>query len=349
MIQNDLQAQLRLLFKSALPPVVEGVAPTAAVPPWTPGERLPAQVLAALPNGRFQVNVDGQLLDLNLPADSRPGGALQLTYVSATPRLTFALEPAAAQAPVASPSVSLSDAARLVSDLLRNMPSAVASQQTEQAQPLLASAPHSIPQLAQALRHALSASGLFYESHQAQWLNGERSLQSLLAEPQGQLSPRLQDDVASRQPMPSAQGTAAPTAGEPAGKSSALDAPPPLVAPQSLPQVQQQLATLESRQLLWQGQVWPGQSMRWEITEEAADDAPAPAEPTRAWRTHLNLALPSLGGVSARLALQGHQVRVEIMTADAEAAVRLRAGQGRLAARLVGSGLQPCGISVRHG
>jgi hypothetical protein len=44
-------------------------------------------------------------------------------------------------------------------------------------------------QLAAALARTFSGSGLFYESHQAQWVAGERSLDSLRQEPQGKLPP----------------------------------------------------------------------------------------------------------------------------------------------------------------
>ena len=38
------------------------------------------------------------------------------------------------------------------------------------------------------LKDAVSKSGLFYESHQAQWVAGEKSLVDILREPQGRLS-----------------------------------------------------------------------------------------------------------------------------------------------------------------
>jgi hypothetical protein len=91
MIHNDIQNQLQLLIKTSAPPLIEVAQHTLETPQWTPGQRLPAHVLASLPNGRFQVMVGDQTLDLNLPRSTQAGDTLELTYLSSSPRMTFAL------------------------------------------------------------------------------------------------------------------------------------------------------------------------------------------------------------------------------------------------------------------
>ena len=57
-------------------------------------------------------------------------------------------------------------------------------------------APVPVAELAAALRRTVDESGLFYESHLAQWLSGQRPVESLAAEPQNHLA-----DAASQLPL----------------------------------------------------------------------------------------------------------------------------------------------------
>jgi hypothetical protein len=57
-------------------------------------------------------------------------------------------------------------------------------------------APVPVAELAAALRRTVDESGLFYESHLAQWLSGQRPVESLAAEPQNHLA-----DMASQLPL----------------------------------------------------------------------------------------------------------------------------------------------------
>ncbi|SOY68078.1 flagellar hook-length control protein FliK [Cupriavidus taiwanensis] len=95
----------------------------------------------------------------------------------------------------------------------------------QRASPLLGTAPSpaSVPAAAAALSNAVSQSGLFYESHLAQWFAGARALPGILQEPQATV-PRAHGAAASTGPAPSANGTpaaalltygGAATAGEP--------------------------------------------------------------------------------------------------------------------------------------
>ena len=391
MIHNDIQNQLQLLIKTSAPPLIEVAESPVASPQWQPGQRLPAFVMASLPNGRFQVQVQDQTLDLNLPSNTQPGDTLELTFVASSPRLTFALTPELARSLPANSGVSLSDAAKFLGGLLQKAGNeSSGAMPVRQAVPMLSGAPDDIPRFAQALRQAVSQSGLFYESHQVQWLSGERSLATLLQEPQGKLSPLLAQTTSPNPGQPGGIAEAKPLLGQPAptpatplettGKfgmaTSAAPAelvrpeqatfrttdagpllPNPQVAdkapaepvhPQAQQLVNQQLQTLDSRQIVWQGQVWPGQEMTWEIDEEGGHEG-REGEQENSWHTRLNLQLPVLGGVAAKLAFVEGAIRLDIATDNAQTAELMRRNQEALGRRLQDAGLKLAGINVKHG
>lgn len=329
MAVNDVLAQLQQLLRRATP-LVEGAEPLPArTLGLTPGQPVQATVLSQLPSGRFLVQVNGQALDVNLPPDTRPGARLDLRFVGDSPRPTFLLAGGSANA--SGSTVRLSEVARSLGALL----SRAGIQSAEPAPaapaaPVLDGPPADVRQLAVALKAALAESGLFYESHQAQWVTGERSLPELLREPQGRLSePRAQ--AAARQEAgagaaPSwAAKTAAATGGsaapQEAGLASRLPEGREPVHPATAPLVQQQLQALDTGQLVWQGQIWPGQTLRWTI-EEGEGRGGAPGE-RRQWTTRLSLTLPLLGAVEARLDLGPEGIGIDIVAGSAGARERL--------------------------
>jgi len=198
MIHNDVLNQLQLLIKTSAPPLVDVAQTPLEEPLWVPGQRLTAVVLSNMPNGRFQVQVGEQVLDMNLPRNTQQGEQVELTFVSNQPRLTFVLTRDLAAATLnaavpadAKPQVTVSDSARYLGALLQKISDQAGAKASSltRAAPLLSSAPADIKEFATTLRSALSQSGLFYESHQAQWVAGERNLADLLREPQGKLLP----------------------------------------------------------------------------------------------------------------------------------------------------------------
>lgn len=149
--------------------------------------------------------------------------------------------------------------------------------------------------IAQALQHALSQSGLFYEAHLHQTLQGKRSSDSLLQEPQNQ---------PSRQPAEAA----------------------------SL--LSQQLQVLEQRRVHWQGEVWPGQPMHWETeveehgqarrTQEDGRSSHTDIEAAPAVTSRLQLQLPALGNVSAVISLREQGLHIRLQADEAETGVLLQ-------------------------
>jgi hypothetical protein len=382
LIHNDIQNQLALLIKTSAPPLLEVADHAAASPEWKPGQQLPAYVLASLPNGRFQVQVEGQMLDLNLPSNTQPGETVQLTYVANTPRLTFALvqnPPPGLSAQTAESPVTLTPAAQLVGNLLNKSAVQGAASSTQSPfQPstagllkssntptdrsilsatnpvALKAEPTNIPAFAQALRTSIAQSGLFYESHQVEWMNGERPLAALKQEPQGQLTPLSQpagsreDASGTNQPAQVANKTIVS-----GNQAVALENKPSLVEtsihPQSVPLVQQQLNALDARQVTWQGEIWPGQQMQWQIEEDVHREGGGTQEDQPSWHTRLNLQLPQLGGVTAKLVFVNGAVQLDIATEHGDSAQLMQQQQTALAERFASSGLQLSGVNIRHG
>lgn len=406
MIHNDVLNQLQLLIKTAAPPLIEVAESPLEEALWVPGQRLTAMVLTSLPNGRFQVLVGDTALDMNLPRNTQAGDQVELTFVSNQPRLTFALTrdlpSAAGTTPAfdAKPQVTLSDSVRYLGALLQKISEHAEAKTAplNKSAPLLSAAPTDIKEFAVSLRNTLSQSGLFYESHQAQWVAGERGLTDLLREPQGKLSPlnpgagagaeiaQKNMPASNLNPAASAEITQKnkpasnlnPAAGaEIAQKNtpaSNLNPAPGAeitqknvaasmqfdglaaqgatrmpVHAEAMTLVQQQLQTLDSRQLVWQGQVWQGQAMEWRVEERGAREGGVGEVEMPHWQTSLRLQLPRLGDVQATLAFTPQGMRIDLKAADAGTADKMRGAQDKLRSSMEASGLNVLAMSVeRH-
>ena len=300
------------------------------------GSQVPVTVLARMQDGSFMVRVAEQPLRMLLPANTQPGAQLTMTVLAASPQPTFGLGDAsvlgspvaltsaaaslAAHIAAASPlsskasaqqeTADLSPAARLLTQVLQGAAPGPAAPIAGTV-PL---APQGAPdpaQLAAQLQQAIAKSGLFYESHLAQWAEGKRPLAELMAEPQARKAP----------------GT-------------------PPTEPATAQLINQQLAAHEGSHLAWQGQLGPGQPLHWALTREKIGDADDEARPDAleppGWESRLRLRFAFLGEVEARISLRGERLHLDLQAAgDAagllrEAAPRLQdalaAGGGELAA-----------------
>lgn len=360
---NEVLNQLQGLIRGAAPQLIEISDQLAkGVAPFVPGERYTAKVQELVANGRFLVQIRDQTLDLNLPRNTQAGQNIELRFVSATPRLTFVLVETLPQTAGQTPGpVKLSDGARYLNALLDRVQT-LATQQAQsgnkpQAQlqaalaqqigrPVLEGAPPTPALFAALLKDAVSKSGLFYESHQAQWAAGDKPLGDILREPQGRLSdPRAftQQALVAGQSVP-ADPAKAGAAQLLALHSSVADGKEP-VHPQTAPLVQQQLEVLDTRQLVWQGQVWPGQELRWQIEERAAHEGDAEVE--REWQTQLNLNLPNLGAVSARLKISSQGgIHIALTAHSPEIAQTLQRASAGLNQTLESAGLRLVQLEV---
>jgi len=229
-------------------------------------------------------------------------------------------EPAIEAPVVARPSdaAALSATGRAIGEL------AQAPAAPERTRPLLPEAPVRDPAaVARTLAAAVGHSGLFYESHLAAFAAGALPRDQLDREPQA----AWRTEPAPAQPREAA-------------------APGSELAPEAKALVAQQLQLLASGVFQWQGQAWPGAALEWELREDRSQPAPGENAAPR-WLTTLRLTLPQLGAVEAHLTLHGPGLHAEV-TADGDAAARLRARAGELAQALAAAGFAGAQVSVRE-
>lgn len=226
--------------------------------------------------------------------------------------------------PIPTAAGELSIAARAISALLADL--ALPARPVAGRAPLL---PHGAAITPQALAHslaaALSASGLFYESHLAAFTAGLLPRAVLELEPQAQLPApaAARPDGAGLDPL--ANAGAGATAG--------------IVHPQARGVVAQQLDLLASGVFQWRGEAWPGVPLAWRVEQDRCTphgDDEAAAAP--GWTTTLSLAMPDLGVVDVRLSLSGTTLAAALTVGDV-AVSRLRERVGELQERLAASGL----------
>lgn len=289
------------------------------------GQKLQGTVQAQVAPNVFNVRVADQLLQMQLPAFIRSGDIITLQVASLQPRLTFTL--AASSNPVSTPE-SLSAASRLLSSLSQQ-PLERSYVRPLHSTPLWTGA-QALPdttQLANKLHDALSHSGLFYESHQAQWIAGTRPTTQLLLEPQNQLPQQT-----AAKAIDAADSRMLHTQSAPEANTSII--PDHL---QTL--VQQQLNTLETRQVLWQGQVWQGQEMTWEVREDSPHRNMRGEEEGQ-WNTQIHLDMPKLGGVTARLSFTDGALNLTLDASNPQTRERLGSASSQLIAALSERGIR---------
>ena len=193
MIPSDLAARLRIMTEAAVQPLSAVRELASDLPSLSSGQRFSAEIQSALPDGTFRAIVAGRTVTLSLPHLAKAGDTLELVVIDRTPRAIIAAQTGLAFEAQAAPTAgaTLSRAAQLIGALLSGNEAAQAAPLARSA-PLLTAPPQTGRALAPLLQIAVGESGMFYESHQAQWLAGRLPLSALLREPQGQHSPLAQ-------------------------------------------------------------------------------------------------------------------------------------------------------------
>ncbi|AMO35697.1 flagellar hook-length control protein FliK [Thauera humireducens] len=371
MIPADLAARLRLINEASFfntEPPVAGLQRAreiqAQLPELVPGQRFFATLQRTLPDGTFRAIVAGQQMTLSLNTAAKSGDTLELEVAQVTPRAVFArivgTETAANANASAQP--ALSQTGRLISFLLTGQPTPQPASLAAN-QPLLASPPTSGAQLAPLLRQALGQSGLFYESHQAQWVMGARDTASLMREPQAQAAAAQTATgrpAGTSAPATSTPQTAAPNAQAAAAEGSehagaaaraATDEAAPVranpIPERLLPLVHQQLDALATNQYVWQGQAWPGQQMEWVIEDPERDGREGEASDP-GWNTTLRLTLPRLGNIEAQMHLTAAGVALRLRTDDETTIAALDANAAALASALEAANVKLTGLVVER-
>lgn len=313
-INDEAQKQvLPILAKTAVTPTVDAQQRASVLLQLNPGQQVKAEIIANLPNSLYLARVAGEMYKLEIPLNVQPGETLEMTFLTADPRITFQV-----LRPEVGESVKLSSMGKWLADVVRNAPSPTVVQE-----PLLEHPGQGTGRLAAQLKGALTQNGLFYEAHLAQWAGGGLALKELLKEPQGKLS-RLLD-----------RGEGGEGTGD-SGKAGFADS-------RTLPFVKEQLLLLNSGVLAWQGEAWPGQDMKLTITEGDEEQWEQGIEAT------LSLDLPRLGGVEATLRFGAEGIAVEFVCTSPGSSELLKKGGGELRAALASCGLHLNKMAAKDG
>lgn len=214
------------------------------------------------------------------------------------------------------PAPVLSDAGRVISSVLSAAQHAPAGPNAIEGTEALIKAAHPDPaQLATKLQDTISRSGLFYESHVAEWAQGARSLNALMQEPQTQRPPG-----------------AVPT------------------DPATAQFINLQLTSQENSRVLWQGQLMPGQQMQWELHKDApqgrGDAEQDGQEGQPVWRSGMRFRLPLLGDIDATVVMVGGQCQVEIKAGSTGIGALLRSHASALTAAMEAAGTPLTALSI---
>ncbi len=301
------------------------------------GRQLALTLVALAPRPTFEVTAQPGVQTFadptaEAPADKlrsalpdNPGGARVGSGTHAAALLAKApLLPAAqlGEMAAATPAPTLSDTAKVLGSVLASaLRDGPAPATLVGRAPLLAGPPAAPAVLAAALQQALSTSGLFYESHLAEWAGGERPRADLAQEPQMQRALVLPGAEAAR--------GAADTA--------------------TAQLVNLQLHTQEQARVAWQGQAWPGQDVRWDVAQEQpeAQHGGADEDAPPGWRSSVRLRFALLGEINARVVLSGANVHIQIDAGAGPVGALLRAHAGALGLALDAAGSPLASLSIR--
>ncbi|MYM68494.1 flagellar hook-length control protein FliK [Pseudoduganella sp. FT55W] len=293
-------------------------AGNAAIPNPAAALATPAGAAAAQAAATLAAGTAGSAV----PADAVKPQSLAATLLGKAP-LTPASE--LPELSANTPQPTLSSAARVLTTILSTAQAGQAAQAALIGKTaLFGNAAPDTDALAQKLHDTISKSGLFYESHVAEWAKGERPIADLMREPQMQ---RLLQ-----------QGGEA---------ARAANNGPDLSAAQM---INQQLHTQEQHRVLWHGQAWPGQEMQWDVRrdqrEGGKEGGETDGEPEQIWRSGVRFRLPMLGAVSAAVTLVGDQVHIQVQTDSDGSAVTLRAYAGELESAMAAAGAPLSSLTI---
>lgn len=322
------------------------IAQLAIPPELKPGVVFTALIHETLPDNTYRAQVGDKTVTLKLDVPAREGERLELTVIDRSSRLVEAQvmgRPGVGSTAEPYPFTRLSPAAQMIGKLLISEGQTPEPALLNGGQPILTAPPRDAAELAPRLAQAVNQSGLFYEAHQAQWVMGRLPTETLLKEPQGQ-------QQVSGQPV--MQRTGEPTSVElrpqlPITATPTIPVTVEKIPDALLPLVQQQLDAAATQRLLWHGEVWPGQTMEWEIQRDApereVDDMPT------SWSTRLALTTPRLGRTEASLQLGPGGLRITMTAGNETSAADLRQESAALGAALEAAGIPMLSFLVRHG
>jgi hypothetical protein len=100
--------------------------------------------------------------------------------------------------------------------------------------------------------------------------------------------------------------------------------------------------------MAWHGEVWPGQSLDWQIEPDDQRSDTGSADEGRGWTTSLRLITPRLGEIDARLSLTPQGARIAIVTPVGASAADLLDAAPMLEKSMTAAGVPLLALQVRH-
>lgn len=293
--------QLAGAMKSAL--VFSGVFYESHVGQWASGQR-PLQTLMYEPQAK---NSDPQLLSAALRAAIANANARSAAADAALPSADESAIP-----------TSLSEASRNAGKLALTTDLPDASQLGRLIENLQGK-----PELARALLNLLRTDA-----------NGtENPTQPTGTPPATQSAPAITTDAGKPAESTSTSSAALLAAQSDPGTGTRAET----MSSDSVRMINLQLNTLEQHRVVWQGELWPGQPIEWEVGEEPSHGKEADTE-ERVWQSVVRFEMPTLGSVSATIRLAGGHVQIQVRTADENTAALLRKHGGTLSTALDAAG-----------
>ena len=351
MLSDDMAKLLQSLIKGNRLALLEALNQQSTSSGFALGQQIKGEILASLGGGRFMVQLAEREFEFSLPKALQTGNRLNFFFITDDPQPTFLVARFGRTG-----DSQVSDTGRWLSSLL----GAATETMTPQTamgilRALLSGPPVHAGQVGLMLQQGLRESGLFYESHLARWFCGDYPLEEILREPQGRLS-HLKLPMTGMPAESSMEGLA--RAGMKTGSLEVMEAivkragvtmaHEGIADQRSLALVREQMDSLQSGQVIYRGELFPGQQMEWTVQEREAERNRSDNQ-GHGWDTTMRLDLPLLGAVTARLTLNGTRVSVALSADDATSAALIDAGRPELREQLEAAGLAPGEIGVVHG
>ena len=229
------------------------------------------KIISFDPAGIAEVQIGDQVFGMKLGSHFAVGDVLHFRFLGSDPNPTFLLLSAGANQS-AFENVILSGTSLLIAQLQDEAQLQGQLSKVESLLPPMLQNPQNSQLTAAHLQNAIVMSGLFYESHLANFAKGKWPLNALMKEPQNR----------------------------PNFNASQI--------------VNKQLDALENQTIRWNGNIWPGQLMDWQVAYEQEQSSSLPHDDNtdQAIVSVIELDLPQLGKVQARLTLRGNALSVQL-------------------------------------
>jgi hypothetical protein len=264
------------------------------------GQEYLAQVMSKVNDKTYLVKVDNALLKMDLGNAARAGQTMLLRYMQDSPVPTFFLAPN--QQKTVDNATQLSQAATLLGRYLQEAQNAGVSSRII-AGAVVTQMPTNPQIVAQDLRRAISGSGLFYESHLSEFVQGQRQLASVMQEPQNQSGTQIAQLMA--QQLASMENQRIAWHGE----------------------------VWPGQKMDWDVELHDKNSSGEAQQDDQADDA-------RPVSSEITLHLPNLGKVTARLNIADARMRIQILAEQGATMQILKTEASSLTQAIADSGLQ---------